>query len=105
MRGARCQRDTQQAVQHARTAELVTNYFYSKKFPGSIREMTDAAGSVQDQYDFDPFGRTVKRQGGQDSDFQFAGYYFHPASGLSLTVSRAYSANLGKWLSRDPIED
>lgn len=81
------------------------NYFYTKEFPGSVREMTDSACIIQAQYNFAPFGSTEKLQGAQNSDFQFAGYYFHQASGLCLTVNRAYNGNLGRWLSRDPIED
>ena len=37
------------------------------------------------------------------SDFQYAGYYYHAASGLNLTLNRAYSSFLGRWLTRDPI--
>jgi len=35
--------------------------------------------------------------------FQFAGYYFHAASGLSLTLYRPYDPGTGRWLSRDPV--
>jgi len=35
--------------------------------------------------------------------FQYAGYYAHQPSGLSLTKYRAYDPNTAKWLSRDPI--
>jgi RHS repeat-associated protein len=38
-----------------------------------------------------------------DSDFQYAGYYTHQRSGLSLTRRRAYSPALGRWINRDPI--
>jgi len=36
-------------------------------------------------------------------DFGFTGHYFHSPSGLNLTLYRAYSPTLGRWLSRDPI--
>jgi RHS repeat-associated protein len=36
------------------------------------------------------------------ADFGFTGDYYHSASGLCLTVYRAYSPNLGRWISRDP---
>jgi len=35
--------------------------------------------------------------------FGYAGYQYHAASGLNLTLYRAYDAALGRWLSRDPI--
>ena len=37
--------------------------------------------------------------------FGYAGYYVHTASGLNLMQFRAYDPNLGRWLSRDPIEE
>jgi RHS repeat-associated protein len=37
------------------------------------------------------------------SDFGFTGDYYHAATGLSLTLYRAYDPNLGRWLSRDPL--
>src|SRR5688572_16266204 len=36
---------------------------------------------------------------------QYAGYYVHSRSGLNLTRTRDYSANLGRFISRDPIEE
>jgi RHS repeat-associated protein len=70
---------------------------------GSIREMTDDNGNIVAQYAYDPFGVPTKLQGSMDSDFQFAGYYYHASSGLYLTTNRAYSPVLGRFLSRDPI--
>ena len=67
--------------------------------------MTDGSGAVQAQYSFDPFGRVTKLQGGLDSDFQYAGYLIHQRSGLSLTLFRAYNAQTGRWISRDPIDE
>jgi RHS repeat-associated protein len=32
-----------------------------------------------------------------------AGMYVHQRSGLNLTLVRAYSPSLGRWLSRDPL--
>jgi RHS repeat-associated protein len=35
--------------------------------------------------------------------FGFTGHYRHQASGLHLALYRAYDAELGRWLSRDPV--
>jgi RHS repeat-associated protein len=80
-----------------------TSYYYTKDHLGSIREMTDSSGTIQAQYNYEAYGRKTKLQGSLDSDFQFAAYYFHAPSGLSLTLNRNYSASLGRWMSRDPI--
>lgn len=70
----------------------------------SIREMTNSSGNIVRQYSYDPWGNVTVLQGsGPDSDFQYAGYYYHARSGLYLTKYRAYNPVLGRWLSRDPI--
>lgn len=81
-----------------------TNYYYTRDHIGSVREMTNSAGTVQSQYSYGPFGETSKLAGsGPDSDMQFTGLYMHQPSGLNLTVNRAYGAAQGRFLSRDPI--
>lgn len=65
--------------------------------------MTDFSGVVRARYDYDPYGRVTKISGDSDTDFEFTGDYIHSASGLNLTIFRAYSSSLGRWLSRDPI--
>jgi RHS repeat-associated protein len=82
-----------------------TNYCFTRTKDGSVREMTDATGAIQGQLNYDPFGRAVKLQGTLSPDSQYADYYHHSASGLSLTVNRPYNANLGRWINRDPIEE
>jgi RHS repeat-associated protein len=79
------------------------SYFYTKDHLGSIREMTDSSGTIQARYDYDPYGKVTKLAGSLDADFQYAGYYEHAASGLNLTLFRAYDPNVGKWLSRDRL--
>jgi RHS repeat-associated protein len=106
--GERCEaRDATGALtaQYFAYGQTVTgsNYYYSFDKPGSIRELTDSSGNVQAAYKYDPYGRVIKLQGSLDSDFQYAGYYFHAPSGFNLTLRRAYSANLGRWLNRDQI--
>lgn len=82
-----------------------SKYYYTADHLQSVREMTDTSGTIQAQYSYDPFGRTLQIQGTLSSDSQYAGYYFHAASGLNLTVYRAYNPNLGRFINRDPIEE
>jgi RHS repeat-associated protein len=79
-----------------------TSYLYTKDRIGSIREMTTASGTIESQYSYDPFGRTVQQQTTVMSDFQYARYYMHAPSGLNMTLGRLYSARLGRFLNRDP---
>jgi RHS repeat-associated protein len=82
-----------------------TNYFFTRDHLGSIREMTDPSGTTRARYDYDPWGRRTKVSGDLEADFGFTGHYFHAPSGLHMALYRAYGAELGRWLSRDPIEE
>ncbi|CAN5140580.1 hypothetical protein BH10CYA1_BH10CYA1_58590 [soil metagenome] len=77
-------------------------YFFLEDHLGSIREMTDNSGSVQADYESDPFGSLKKIVEIVASDFTFADYYSHSRSSTNLTMNRVYLANLGRWLTRDP---
>jgi RHS repeat-associated protein len=64
--------------------------------------MTDGTGAIRARYDYDPYGRVTKMSGDLSADFGFTGDYYHAATGLNLTMYRAYDPNLGRWLNRDP---
>jgi RHS repeat-associated protein len=83
----------------------LNSYYFTHDHLGSVREMTDANGNLIARYDYDPFGRRTLVSGTDLADFGFTGDYFHAVSGLDLTLYRAYDANLGRWLSRDPIAE
>ena len=78
-------------------------YFYTRDHLGSVRELVDASGTVRARYDYDPFGRRTKLSGDLETDFAFAGMFWSSEARLSLTRFRAYDAELGRWLSRDPL--
>ena len=79
-----------------------TGYFFAGDHPGSIREMTDGSGNVQAELSYDAYGRMIQLRT-LTPDFGYAGMYVHQRSGLNLTATRAYSAGLGRFISRDPI--
>ncbi len=60
-------------------------------------------GTGGSQYAYDPYGRRTKVSGSLDADFGYTGHYYHAPSSLHLAVYRAYDANKGRWLSRDPL--
>jgi RHS repeat-associated protein len=80
-----------------------TNCYFTRDHLGSVREMTDSSGTVRARYDYDPYGRQTKLVGDLDADFGFTGHYVHAPSGLYLTLFRAYNADSGRWLNRDPL--
>ncbi len=88
---------------------MATDLFYTKDHLNSVREITKTVAgpvtTIEAQYIYSPFGRSTKLLGTQNSDFQYAGYYFHPSSGLNLPVYRAYSADSARFINRDPIQE
>jgi RHS repeat-associated protein len=82
-----------------------SNYFYTRDHLRSIRELTDASEVIQARYTYDPSGQQTQLSGTMSADFGFAGLYYHQPSGLNLAAYRAYSAPLGRWISRDPLKD
>jgi len=80
-----------------------TNYYYTRDHLGSVCELTDSSGIVQSRYDYDPYGRRAKLSGNVDADFGFTGHCYHQPSELNLALYRGYDADLGRWISRDPI--
>ena len=81
------------------------NYFFTRDHLGSVREVINTAGVMQARYDYDPYGRLTQIAGSFMADFAYAGMFYHPASGLNLTLYRAYDPDLGRWLSRDPLKE
>jgi RHS repeat-associated protein len=82
-----------------------TSFYYTRDHLGSIRELVDGTGNVRARYDYDPYGRQTQLSGTLTADFGFTGFYYHQPSGLQLAPYREYSANLGRWISRDPISE
>lgn len=80
-----------------------SDHFFTLDHLGSIREMTNSAGSIQAQYAFNPYGRVSKIQENTPSDFQFARYYAHARSSLNFTVFRPFFPSIGRFISRDPV--
>jgi len=69
---------------------------------------TGSTGNLRGVWDYDPFGRVSNNlvtSNAVDSDFKFTGHFYHVKSKLHLTLYRAYDADTGRWISRDPIAE
>jgi len=77
--------------------------FTTRDHLGSVRSAHGPYGTST--YTYDPYGRTTRTSGAYPGDFDYTGHFRHGPSGLTLAPFRAYDADLGRWLSRDPIEE
>lgn len=77
-----------------------TNYFYEKAHLGSIVGVVNSSGVEVTSIRYDAWDKPTI-SGSYTPSFGFAGK--HQRSGLNLTLFRACSTPLGRWLSRDPI--
>ena len=79
---------------------------YTRDHLGSIRELVDAGtGAVRARYDYTPYGIRTKLSGDLEADFGYTGHYTNARTGLVLAPYRAYSPELGRWISRNPLPD
>lgn len=72
---------------------------------GNVSEYLDASGAVAAHYEYSPFGRLTAATGAKAADFvfRFSTKYLDESTGLYYYGLRYYSAELGRWISRDPI--
>lgn len=80
-----------------------TARYLTRDHLGSIRQVTDAAGAVVTQNEYDPYGRLTRVGGTEDGRFGYTGQYEHRPSGLTLAPLRGYDAGLARWSNEDPI--
>lgn len=76
--------------------------FFAIDHLSTITEVVGASGAVLSRFAFDPWGRHEVIAGANAWSVAFAAQDAHSGSGLYLTRYRAYSPELGRWLSEDP---
>jgi RHS repeat-associated protein len=88
------------------------NYVYFYDANGNVGQViepleTTAAASIKVKYEYDPYGtRTNLPQVLEfDQPFRFSTKYFDAETGLYYFGYRYYHPKLGRWMSRDPIEE
>ena len=88
-------------------ASANATYYYNTDANKNITELTDATGAVAAHYEYSPFGKVLVANGAYASinPFRFSSEYHDAESGLVYYNYRYYSPELGRWLSRDPIEE
>ena len=74
---------------------------------GNITEYVDASGTVRAHYEYSPFGETITQSGdlADTFAFRFSTKYFDTETQSYYYGYRHYTPKLGRWLSRDPLEE
>ncbi len=83
-------------------------YLYNYDANGNVGQLVDgASGEIKARYEYDPFGKTVVTDGdyAEENAFRFSTKFFDNESGLYYYGYRYYDAELGRWISRDPINE
>jgi len=81
----------------------VRHYTYDAN--GNVGQLVDEAGAITARYEYDPFGNEIRAEGddAQNNPFRFSTKYLDAETGLYYYGFRYYSAEIGRWISRDPI--
>lgn len=91
-----------------RNADLGTRNFVAYDGNGNVAALLSAAdGTVSANYEYDPFGQTIRSSGptAKDNPWRFSTKRVDNETDLVWYEYRAYSPSLGRWLSRDPLEE
>ncbi len=83
---------------------VLTTSFYGYDGHGSVRQLTNSAGTVTDTYDYDAFGNIVNQTGSTPNNYLFAGEQYDPALNLYYSRARYLNATIGRFWSMDTYE-
>jgi RHS repeat-associated protein len=81
-----------------------TPSFYVYDGGGSVRQLTNTAGVVTDEYEYDAYGNSFTKTGTTPNNYLYRGEQFDADLGLYYLRARYYNPNTGRFLSRDPLD-
>ena len=68
----------------------------------TVRKVIDTKDKIVSTLEYNAFGKLLNPTGDKPL-FRYTGKMFDDATGLQWNVNRWYDANLGRWISEDPI--
>ena len=82
-------------------------YYYQTDANKNVVELTDTNGTAVIHYEYSPFGISTSSAKAlvQANPFMFSSEYYDTENAIIYYNYRYYAPLLGRWLSRDPIEE
>ena len=78
--------------------------FYNYDGHGSVRNLTNASGSITDTYAYDAFGTLIDRSGSTNNNYLYAGEQFDADLGFYYNRARYLNVSTGRFISQDSYE-
>jgi RHS repeat-associated protein len=76
--------------------------FYGYDGMGNVRQLTNSAGVVTDEYEYDAYGNSFTKTGSTPNSYLYRGEQFDSDLGLYYLRARYYNPASGRFMSRDP---
>ncbi|MGE5672210.1 MAG: RHS repeat-associated core domain-containing protein [Fibrobacterota bacterium] len=77
-------------------------HYYAADGQGSIRALTDTAGTITDTYFYTAFGEELAKTGTTENEFRYVGEQWDPNAGFNYLRARWYDQSTGRFASVDP---
>ena len=88
----------------ARISAAGTAAWYLTDFEGSVMNLTENSGNVQDTISYDAFGNVTSESNPSFGDrYKYTGRELDPETGFQYNRAHYYDAAIGSWTSQDPL--
>jgi RHS repeat-associated protein len=81
-----------------------TASYYGYDGGGNVRTLTNSAGAVTDQYEYDAYGNQWTVNGSTPNNYLYRGEQYDSDLGLYYLRARYYNPTTGRFMSRDPLD-